>query len=481
MALLQTPAAGIVNHVEDHAQAHTKLNAYVDAVADKYCKGDGSDDAAGLLAAGEDAIADRLPLVLTPNKTFHLASQQVTFDAPDFFKWAVYGYGAEITTEGARSGLKITGGSTNGGVSFYGVKINHRGNTDATYGFEQETTWNARFHDCGVEAHGVGASYAGWSLAQSDPADEDTGCFWTVLNGCWVRKRSGSDVGDIPVGVLLRGSANATRIINCGFNNVTKGIHHTIHSGQTYLANRVLVFGSAFQAYGTAYHLEGAATSNISGPRLIANGFENGTTVFSLTGTTQQPSRQPTLAFNELAADAGTYLNNPNGLNVASLDTMVTPSIVGAGMSWQQPTTIRSLTSADHPLTVQPLGGNRGYRLLNDTGTAIATFVWTGSGNKAQLQAVTGGVANLGLAGIQSISGSTSATTGSNLRGSTTFTSTATKVVAFGTAEPDANYHVIVTGNVLETFSVTAKATTGFTINSDNASSTAVVDWVLIR
>jgi hypothetical protein len=47
--------------------------------------------------------------------------------------------------------------------------------------------------------------------------------------------------------------------------------------------------------------------------------------------------------------------------------------------------------------------------------------------------------------------------------------------------EADANYTVNVTGNIGETFWVTGKATTGFTIHSSNAASTATVDWQLIR
>ena len=65
--------------------------------------------------------------------------------------------------------------------------------------------------------------------------------------------------------------------------------------------------------------------------------------------------------------------------------------------------------------------------------------------------------------------------------GTVTFATAATKAVTFTENEADALYHVTVTGNVNETFFVTAKATTGFTINSSNASSVAVVSWILVR
>jgi len=49
--------------------------------------------------------------------------------------------------------------------------------------------------------------------------------------------------------------------------------------------------------------------------------------------------------------------------------------------------------------------------------------------------------------------------------------------VVFATAEPDANYFPVVTGSADETFWVTGLGTTGFTIHSSNASSTATVYW----
>lgn len=68
-----------------------------------------------------------------------------------------------------------------------------------------------------------------------------------------------------------------------------------------------------------------------------------------------------------------------------------------------------------------------------------------------------------------------------NQNGSDTFASSGTKSVSFARTESDTNYRIVVTGNVNETFWVTSKTTSGFTLNSSNASSTATVDWVLVR
>jgi len=80
------------------------------------------------------------------------------------------------------------------------------------------------------------------------------------------------------------------------------------------------------------------------------------------------------------------------------------------------------------------------------------------------------------LAGI-----STTSTGANNLRGSAQFSSAATKSVTFGTAEADSSYFVALSGSANETFWVTSKGTGGFTLNSSNATSTATVDWHLIR
>jgi hypothetical protein len=80
---------------------------------------------------------------------------------------------------------------------------------------------------------------------------------------------------------------------------------------------------------------------------------------------------------------------------------------------------------------------------------------------------------------VRGLSGT--ATAAANLRGQVTFASAATATVTFGAAEANASYFVSISGNANETFWVTAKGTGGFTLNSSNATSTAVVDWHLIR
>ncbi len=86
---------------------------------------------------------------------------------------------------------------------------------------------------------------------------------------------------------------------------------------------------------------------------------------------------------------------------------------------------------------------------------------------------------NLDLTRIKSISnGSTRAR---NLRGSVTFAGAGTATVTFAVNEADASYYIAGSGNANETFWITGKGTTGFTVNSSNAASAATYDWVLVR
>lgn len=65
--------------------------------------------------------------------------------------------------------------------------------------------------------------------------------------------------------------------------------------------------------------------------------------------------------------------------------------------------------------------------------------------------------------------------------GAIMFNTTVGATLVVGQDEVDANYIITVTGSANETFKVTSKATTGFTITSSNNASTATVDWILVR
>lgn len=390
---------------------------------------------------------------------------------------AIYAHGATVKTVGAISGMKIQAGATVRPVDIYGLHVDHTDNADALYGINIEGSWHVRLHSPTLVGADVSANYAAIRIANADPADNGTGSFWCKVHNPQIRRRGGADGDRVPIGILLEGSANATSVLGGGIG-ADVCISARNHAGQTTTANALLVDGVAFEGYGTAIAVAKAVGGSFGcGHRYVNNRFEAGTTVIDLTGVPTEPAVPFYLSGNFMTSDAGAYLVNPNGITVNSLDMSITPSIPGVGMTWKQTTLIKSQSGTLHPLTVRPSGGARGIKLENSAGDAICQLLWTGTGTAAEIRGVNVGLHMGGIAGING-AGTTRV---NNLRGSATFATSGTRAVTFGTAEADALYHIVVTGNVDENFWVTSKATTGFTINSSNASSTAAVDWILIR
>jgi hypothetical protein len=68
-----------------------------------------------------------------------------------------------------------------------------------------------------------------------------------------------------------------------------------------------------------------------------------------------------------------------------------------------------------------------------------------------------------------------------NLRGSATFAGASSVTVTFPLAEADGSYFLALGPGAAETFWITGKGASGFTLHSSNATSTATVDWHLLR
>jgi len=71
--------------------------------------------------------------------------------------------------------------------------------------------------------------------------------------------------------------------------------------------------------------------------------------------------------------------------------------------------------------------------------------------------------------------------TTNNQTGIVTFVSSNTVSVTLPVAMPDTNYRISLAPNAQETIYVSARTTTGFTIKSSKANSTASVDWIVLR
>lgn len=422
-----------------------------------------------------DYVGEKGGTLTFPPGTYALESQ-ATLEPTTLENIHIIGYGAEITTAGAISGLKILAAyNLPEQIVVEGLKVNQRGNSSATAGFELVQSNFVTFRNCTVEAHGVSASYGAFWFHQSNTSDPDTGCFWNVLDGCSVRKRSGGDSGDITYAVKLQGACNASRIIG-GAYGATTCVYLTPESGQSYITNAATIDGAAFEGFTTAIHAAGATSAAISGLRVTNCRAEAGTTFLSLTGSASQPVTPPFLAGNYLTPDVA-YINNPNGLYTLSLDSS-TNGVNGPELDLGALMRIRNVAGTGHTMDLWASATGATIQQWNDSaGNLLARLEWVTDANtsRTRLLSYSG---SLNIDGIMGLSGTT--TDARNLRGSVTLSS-GTAAVSFGNAEPDTSYFIALGGNANETFRWGSKATSGFSITSSNGSSTAVVDWHLIR
>lgn len=308
----------------------------------------------------------------------YLTSSQVTFTPTALKNICIFGFGAELTTSGAISALKVSGGDQAHSREIHGVTVNHRGNASATAGFELVGASKTRLLGCSVEAHGTGAGYAAYWLHNTTPADANTGCFWCVIMRCGTRKRSGGDAGNMAYGVKLQGAANATAIMQCSFISCDVAVGFVNESGQTYCANGVVIDGNWMEGCTTGIESNIAATSTLSGCRITNNRAESLTTFFSMVGQTTLPAVPTWLSGNYMISSVTNYINNPNSLYVNCWDFSITPNLnvgphlqLSDGITWH-------LNSGVAQDTLTAYCGSVGYgiRLLNNVGGDIGGWEW---------------------------------------------------------------------------------------------------------
>jgi hypothetical protein len=398
-------------------------------------------------------------------------------------QYVIDGMGCTISPSGSISGMDLKSGSAFSGWMLRNTQFYLHNNASAPAALRLYGAVNSIVDRCNFLYGLNSANFAAVSIQSMDPSNNDSGSFWTTIQNCVLRVQQGGD-GFSPTGILVYGTANSLRILNNRITGVTNGILITKDpsvGATTAIPNAVMIAFNAFETIETnCISVVGSVGGfTVAGLTVIGNRFEhieNASAVkgnlVSLTGATfWQNNITPFIGFNENISFGATICNNPNAIPVTIID-----SSANKGYNENlQGFTFTSQDPSKDVLTVTPSNANSGLALTNPVGTVLATLRQT-SGSQTTLA---GSGLVLGLSLINGISGTT--TIAQNLRGTVTFAGAGTATVTFPVAETNNTYFVAISGSANETFWVTSKTANGFTVNSSNAASTAVVNWILVR
>lgn len=416
--------------------------------------------------------------------SYALTAQPV-FDATNLTApvW-INGGGASLTSVGAASCLRIAGNTTIMGVTISDLAVLHGGNTDALAGFSQNGTARVTWRGCYVRASSsVLAGYGGWLLEQTDPDDANTGCFWTSFPSCGVR----SDGGVVPAGIILDGGHNATDFHSTFISGVTDAIVMRRPTGTTLpavdqpIANSVRVQGAWIEGAVNAVNVDGIAGGYSPYGLLIDSRMESITnSVLKITDSTLNPLQIPIVLLQQTLQSVAGVLDVPAGIDVQVMDLRSAGGGGASTINTVQGWSFRGRDASYDALNVLPANNGSGLGINyigSDTVKAFTARQTNSSDFVLTTNAITGLTLKLEWTGGISSNG----TPAHNLCGTATFASAATVTVTFAVDEADASYKIGGTGSANETFWVTGKGTSGFTLHSSNATSAATYDWHLLR
>ena len=249
--------------------------------------------------------------------------------------YSIVAYGAQFLAGAAVTGhaIQVYKGYNNHSVVIEGMHFNHRGNTTVNGAIQALGTTCLRLFKCVVESHNTKGTYAAFDLGPYTIGDNNTCAFWTTFDSCATRMRSGADGTAMAVGIRLRGTCNATNILNCSFATGVDAIRFDTDGTAGGLANGCTILHNHFEGVTNAVTINTAApcTAMPTGLRMHYNRLESLTTVFNITGAAvTNASFPPDLGHNYLTVGSVTnYVVNPNTQYVFSYE----PSSFGIGIN----------------------------------------------------------------------------------------------------------------------------------------------------
>ena len=472
----------------------TKLREAV-SVKDFGAVGDGvTNDSAAVQAAIDTVETLGGNLIFPPGK--YLFGSQVTINRTyaaagggNFVgerNLIISGYGAEIRTTGGISAFDVRGGwIPNHNCLIEGFTIYHRNNTQAVGGIR---IIGASLVTCKevsvVVSSSLPVGYAAFSLENSTPSDNNTGCFWCLIDQCSIRPWAGAE-GYVTYGVKAMGAANALTLRNNNFSGSNTHVILMPHLGLTYTSNSVNIDGNFFEGPSSSIGIElnsSAVIYHISGTRITNNRFEVLNTAVALTGTGTNVQLPTYMSGNYADTSLPNYVVNTLNIPLIMLDFVIVGAPMGpAKLVNNEGVLIESkATTIYNPLTVIPGNLNLGLALQTRTGVALGKLQYSNvaGGNGMQLAGTWSPFNPLTIKGCQGIA--VRDISANNLANESAFSAATTKTVTFPVAETDANYLIFLEARADQKLWVTGKTTTQFVVNSDVSSSNGF-GWLLIR
>ncbi len=490
------------------------IKNYFYNVKDYGATGDGSTDDTAAIQSAIDAVPSRTNtgggvLFFPPGDYKTTSTLTITGNARQL---QVMGFGASLRPTGNFFAITISDvGSTVTQTSISGLTIWTRADASTKGGIVIQKSWNVRIKECTFVADGASSNFEGCIVIQnSDSADNDTGSFWTTIEDVWIRQLSGGTDSDIPYGIVMQGSSNATTIRGGGISGCETGIIIRPQSPATaQTMNAILIDGVALEGntYGITLTGQGGDGGGGSGLRIVNCRAETMTTFFRILNRTIAFAIPPFLAGNYLVSSVTNYIERPadtTTIRLNSLDFGATPAVFVPEMT--QGLTIQQQGGSNNPLTLN-LSGNtsRGFMMysydpstpttLDQVFKLVTRRIGTAPSHThyVEMGSALSGIPRVSQIGVRGISAT--ATLCHNLRGSVTISDNATSAsVSFAAdqQETDATYFVTATVNTSAgtpasgstRVYISARATSGFTVNLEAApgsGNSVTVAWILMR
>lgn len=279
----------------------------------------GANDSHAAFDAAWNSIKTTGGTVYIPPGTYLLSDTwECEIDLTGPHNYYIYGTGATLIsgTGVTEWTMALVGGYNNFGITVEGLAFDQRNHATVKGAIQCRGTANAKIVRCTIELEAnTGASYAAIQLSEKIPNDSNSNCFWTLIDGCTTRLRTGPATYS-RAGIELVGQANATKIVNCSFGGVVNAIVLTSQATTGDSVNGVRILDNDFEGVTNCITLYTTNSSAFTptGCFVAFNRVESVTTFIYWLGTYAAESSSPIVSqFNYLTTGAVTnYKVNPN-------------------------------------------------------------------------------------------------------------------------------------------------------------------------